>query len=144
MTITEKVAYIKGLLEGLNLDENKPEVKVLAAIVDLLDDMSLEVTDIEDGLDEFVEQLDEIDEDLSLLEDDFYGSEDDEDENEDLFYEVTCPTCGETVCLSEPVLLDGEMDCPNCGEKLEFDFDDLCDCDDEECSCNEGCSLNRE
>lgn len=140
MTVVEKVAYIKGLLEGLKLDDSKPEVKVIKAIVDLLDDMSLEVTDIEDGLDEFVEQLDEIDEDLSLLEDDFYGCEDESDE--DLFYEVTCPTCGETVCLSEPVILEGEMDCPNCGEKLEFDFDDLCECGAEECSCNEGRSVD--
>lgn len=137
MTILEKVAYIKGLLEGLDLDENKPEVRVITAIVDLLDDMTLEVTDIEDGLDEFVEQLDEIDEDLGLLEDDFYGSEEDDEELDDLFYEVTCPTCGETVCLSESVLLEGEMDCPNCKEKLEFDFDDLCECDNEGCSCNE-------
>ncbi|MDQ5983541.1 MAG: hypothetical protein RUMPE_00565 [Eubacteriales bacterium SKADARSKE-1] len=142
MTITEKVSYIKGLLEGLNLDENKPEVKVLTAVVDLLDDISLEVTDIEEGLDEFVEQVDEIDEDLSVLEDDFYGSEDDEEDDEDLFYEVTCPTCGETVCLSESVLLDGEVDCPKCGENLEFDFDELCDCDNEGCSCQSCNSLD--
>lgn len=135
MNITEKVAYIKGLLEGLSLDESKPEVKVINAIVDLLDDMSVEVSDIEDGLDEFVEQLDEVDEDLGALEDEFYGYEDDDED--DLFYEVTCPTCGETVCLSEDVLLDGEMECPNCGENLEFDMDDVC-CDNE-CSCDCDC-----
>ena len=140
MNITEKVAYIKGLLEGLNLDDSKPEVKVIKAMIDLLDDVTLEISDIEDGLDEFVEQLDEVDEDLGALEEDYYGFDDcDED---DLFYEVTCPTCGGTVCLSEDVLDDGEMECPNCGEKLEFDFDDLCD--ETECACGETCECKDE
>lgn len=137
MNITEKVAYIKGLLEGLKLDDSKPEVKVINAIVDLLNDVTLEVSDIEEGLDEFVEQLDEVDEDLGALEEDFYGFD---DEDDDFFYEVTCPTCGETVCLSESMLDDGEMECPNCGEHLEFDFDDICSCDEcssEECDCEE-------
>lgn len=139
MNITEKVSYIKGLLEGLNLDENKAEVKLISAIVDLLDDMALEVTDVEDDVCELAEQVDEIDEDLGALEEDFYDCEDDEDE----FYEVTCPTCGKTVCISEETLCDGEMECPNCGENLEFDFDDICSdencdcgCSDTECSCD--------
>ena len=132
MNITEKVSYIKGLLEGLNLDENKAEVKVISAIVDLLDDISLEVTDIEEDVCEIAEQLDEVDEDLGVLEDEFYGC-DCEDDND--FYEVTCPTCGKTVCISEDILCDGQMDCPSCGENLEFDFDDICS--DENCSC--GC-----
>lgn len=143
MTITEKSAYIKGLVEGLALDEDSKEVKVINAIIDLLDDMALTVSDLEEGYSDLSEQLDEVDEDLGALEDDFYEDEDEDDEDEDdLYYEVTCPTCNETICLSEDVLLKGEIDCPNCGESLEFDFDDLCDedddcCDDGRCSC--GC-----
>lgn len=136
MTITEKSAYIRGLLEGLELDESSKEVKVIKAIVDLLDDMALTVSDLEEGYNDLEDQLDAVDEDLCSLEEDFYGDEDEDDEDEDdLFYEVTCPTCNETICLSEDVLLKGEIDCPNCGESLEFDFDDLC-CDDD-CGCHE-------
>lgn len=139
MNITEKVSYIKGLLEGLNLDENKAEVKLISAIVDLLDDMALEVTDIEEEVCEISEQMDEIDEDLGALEEEFYDCE----ENDEEFYEVTCPTCGNTICIAEKTLCDGEMECPNCGENLEFDFDDICSnhecdcgCPDSECSCD--------
>ena len=62
--------------------------------------------------------------------------DDDEDDDEDVYYEVTCPTCGEVICLEEDLLLSGEMDCPKCGENLEFDFSDLFD-EEEECGC--GC-----
>ena len=60
MTITEKVAYVKGLVQGLNLDEQKPEVKVLLKVVDLLDELSLSVSDLEDAYDDVVDQMDAI------------------------------------------------------------------------------------
>ena len=72
MTITEKLAYVKGLVEGLELDANKPEVKVLAAIVELLDDVTLTVSDLDAGYDDLADQLDAVDEDLCSLEEDFY------------------------------------------------------------------------
>ena len=73
MTITEKVAYLKGLMEGLELDASSKEGKVLKAVVDVLDDMALSVTDIEDDLAELSDQVDEIDEDLSEVEDEVFG-----------------------------------------------------------------------
>ena len=57
----------------------------------------------------------------------------DEEDEEECYYEVTCPSCQETICLSEDVLEAGEIDCPNCGECLEFDIHDVVD----ECAC--GC-----
>jgi DNA-directed RNA polymerase subunit RPC12/RpoP len=141
MTITEKVAYLKGLIEGLGVDEGTKEGRIIKAIVDVLDDMALTVSDMEDGLSEISEQVDAIDEDLEDLEKDFYGDEDSDEDDEDDedddsdYYEVTCPKCGEKVYLDEELLSDGEMTCPNCGEKLEFDFGCDCDCcnGDEEC-----------
>ena len=130
MNITEKIAYIKGLCEGLALDEKKPEVKVINAIVDLLDDIAYDLTDMEELYDE----------DCDCCSDD-----DDEDEEEDFdfddeenpFYEVTCGACGQKLNVSEDVLLEGEIECPNCGELLEFDFSGLFDGEDikelEEC-----------
>ena len=135
MTNTEKVAYIRGLAEGLELDDSKKEVKVVNAIIDLLDDLAMSLADLEDGYSDMADQLDAVDEDLGSLEDDFYGDdEDDEDDEDTCYYEVTCPNCHETICLSEDIIEDGQMDCPNCGETLEFDIDE---CDDDGCDC--GC-----
>ena len=135
MTNTEKVAYIRGLAEGLELDDSKKEVKVLNAIIDLLDDLAMSLADLEDGYSDMADQLDAVDEDLGSLEDDFYGDdEDDADDEYTCYYEVTCPNCHETICLSEDIIEDGQMDCPNCGETLEFDIDE---CDDDGCDC--GC-----
>ena len=135
MTNTEKVAYIRGLAEGLELDDSKKEVKVLNAIIDLLDDLAMSLADLEDGYSDMADQLDAVDEDLGSLEDDFYGDdEDDEDDEDTCYYEVTCPNCHETICLSEDIIEDGQMDCSNWGETLEFDIDE---CDDDGCDC--GC-----
>ena len=142
MNLTEKISYIKGLAEGLNLDESKPEVKVINAIVELLDDMAYSVSDMEELYDDLSAQVDEIDQDLA----DIYDDEDDDDdcdccdfEDEDNpFYEVTCGACGQKLNVSEDVLLEGEIECPNCGELLEFDFSDLFDEDD--CCSEDGCT----
>ena len=135
MNLTEKISYIRGLCDGLELDESKPEVKVLNAIVDLLDDMAFEVSDMEELYDELSAQVDEIDQDLADVESDVYDDEDydiedyddedddyDFDDEENPFYEVTCDSCGQKLNVSEDVLLEGEIECPNCGENLEFDF----------------------
>ena len=117
MTITEKVAYVRGLMEGLDLDADKKEVKVLNAVIELLDDMAVTVSELEEGYQDMADQLDEVDADLGDLEEEFYGGCDDdecdcccgdddddedlEDEMDDCYYEVTCPSCQETICLSE-------------------------------------------
>lgn len=156
MTITEKVAYVRGLMEGLDLDADKKEVKVLNAVIELLDDMAATVSELEEGYQDMADQLDEVDADLGDLEEEFYGGCDDdecdcccgdddeedlEDEMDDCYYEVTCPSCQETICLSEDLIAEGKIDCPNCGETLEFDLDGIeeeesCDCG---CGCGCGC-----
>ena len=90
MNLTEKISYIRGLCDGLELDESKPEVKVLNAIVDLLDDMAFEVSDMEELYDELSAQVDEIDQDLADVESDVYDDEDYDiedydDEDDDYF-----------------------------------------------------------
>ena len=139
MTISEKVAYIKGLAEGVELDTESKEGKILSAIIDLLGDICDEIDELDDAQIELAEQLDAVDEDLSDVEELIY--EDDEcdcgcdcDEyDDDEVYEVVCPNCNDTIYLDEEMLMDGRIDCPNCGTDLEFDFD--CDCDD----CCDGC-----
>ena len=137
MTVTEKVAYIKGLVDGLDLDAKKDEVKVIKAIIDLLDDMAMSVSDLEEGLDVVCDQVDEIDEDLSDLETYVYECDDDDCFcDDDDCYEIECPNCGETICVDDGILEDGSIDCPICGTLLEFDFANDCGCCDDDCGCD--------
>ena len=134
MTTVERVAYLKGLAEGMKLDESTNEAKLLLKIIDTLEDIVMDLSDVGDDLAEVSQQVDEIDDDLAAVEDLIYGDEDedDDDDEDETIYEVECPTCGDVICLNEEMLEEGEIDCPNCGEKLEFDLDDDCDCE----SCN--------
>ena len=137
MEITEKVAYLKGLAEGMELDTEKKVGKLLSAIIDVLDDIALELEDVKDEQSELADGLDAVSDDLEDVEnvvfDEWDGGEyyyDDLDEDEEC-YATTCPTCEETIYFDESILEDGEVLCPNCGEKLEFDLEDL-DADEED------------
>ena len=132
MEITEKGAYLKGLLEGMELDTEKKEGKLLAAIIDVLDDIALEIEDLKDYADELGEGLDAVSDDLEDVEDVLFEEDEDEEEDyeEDLdddedCYATTCPTCEENIYFDESILEEGEVICPNCGEKLEFDLSSL-------------------
>ena len=141
MEITEKVAYLKGLAEGMERDTGKKEGKLLAAIIDVLEDIALELVDMQEAQEELGDGLDAVSDDLEDVEDLLFGEDDEEDEAEyeldDLgededCYATTCPTCEETIYFDESVLEDGEVICPNCGEKLEFDLEGLEEAGDEE------------
>ena len=133
MTVTEKAAYLKGLASGLSLDETKPETKLINAMIDVIDELALSVSDLEDELSLVTEQLDAVDEDLDALEEFVYEDCDCDFDDfcEDELYEIECPACHAMVEFDEGSILDGCAECPACGEHLEFDLD-CCDCD--ECS----------
>lgn len=134
MEITERVAYLKGLAEGMELDTDKKVGKLLAAIIDVLDDVALELEDIKDEQTELADGLDAVSDDLEDVENVVFDEWDDEDDDDYYYddldegeecYATTCPTCEETIYFDESVLEDGEVICPNCGEKLEFDLESL-------------------
>ena len=77
MTLTEKVAYLKGLAEGLDLKKDDKETKIFEAIFDILEDLALTVTDIDEDLSAVEEFVDAIDEDLDELEGYVYEDLDD-------------------------------------------------------------------
>ena len=103
MEITEKVAYLKGLMEGMELDTEKKEGKLLAAIIDILDDIALEIEDLKDYADELGEGLDAVSDDLEDVEDVLFEDEDEDEEDDEAddfdddedCYATTCPTCEE-------------------------------------------------
>ena len=149
MTISEKSAYLKGLMDGLKLSTETDEGKMISAIVDLLGDMAKRITDIEETTIAISDELDEIEEDLDAIEDFIMDEEDyddyddeDYDDEDDLFdeddfedegfdfgdeettiYEVKC-ACGNVIDFDEDTLEEGSIRCPECGELLEFSLDE--------------------
>lgn len=141
--IMQKAAYLKGLADGMALDTSKNENKLLSALIDLVDELAGSVYSLENTTAEFEDELDEIAEELLAIEtqldecdcgdcDCDCDCDTDDALDEDCFYEVKCPTCGESITLDESLVAAGSITCPNCGEELEFEFDE-----DDECGC--GC-----
>lgn len=144
MTISEKVAYLKGLADGLELDKEKSkESKLITKIIDILEDLGFAVEDLEVEMEAVTDGLESMAEDLSDVEtmvfDDF--DEDNEDEScggccsmldDDDFFEIACPSCGEDIVIDESVLDIGEVTCPNCGDKFSMDLVDESETEEEE------------
>ena len=124
MEILEKVAYMKGLAEGLGLDTKSKEGKLLKVIMDILDDMAPELQDIHAEQGELEEGLDAVSDDLADVETYLYEQDGEDDEDDGEVYQTTCPNCQEDVFFDEDILADGSILCPNCGEKLEFDLEE--------------------
>ena len=134
MTTTEKVAYLKGLMEGMKLDTETNEGKLLSVIADILGDMAEDMEDLAGDLFDLGEDVDALSDDLKDVEDFVFDEwddadaeewdDEDEDDEEPLFFEVTCPACEKTITVDEDVLNLGSIQCPNCGEMMEFEFDE--------------------
>ena len=137
MTLSEKAAYIQGLADGLELDESSKEGKLLAALIDIVGDITDAIEEIDEDLDTLNDYIEEIDEDLGAVEEIVYDCDcdcdcDDEcdcdgnccdcDEDCELadgdYFEVECPSCGEIVCFDESIDPE-DLACPACGEKFE-------------------------
>ena len=142
MTISEKVAYLKGLAEGLNIDtEQSKEGKLISVIIGILEEIGMSIEDLEETGEALGEEIDAISDDLSDVEKAVFEDEDENDVcdccEEDDFFEVDCPSCGETLVIDESVLEVGAIQCPNCNQKFALDLSDECCCADEEDGC--GC-----
>jgi predicted RNA-binding Zn-ribbon protein involved in translation (DUF1610 family) len=154
MTIlSEKMAYLKGMAEGLEVGDNSKEGKLLVEIIKVIDEICFTIDDVEEQIEEVAEYVEAIDESLTDIEEDLYEGED-----EELYDSFECPDCGEEILVFEDEFLDDdflEIQCPNCGSEFvvcddgndthyfeeEFDNDDEDDfeaCDEN--SCEGGCS----
>lgn len=153
MTLCEKAAYLKGLAEGLQPDQTTAEGKLIAALIDTVDELAHAVEELEETTDMLNDYAEELDEDLGALEeivldecdcdddcccddDEDYYDDEDEDE-EEVIFEVDCPECDETICL--PATIDLEhVECPACGATFS------CVCDEDECECDDcaDCAAN--
>ena len=126
MTISEKVAYLKGLSDGLNIDtEKSKEGKLISVIIDILEEVGMSIEDLEENATAMGEDDDEDDDDCCCCDDDD-------------FFEVECPNCKEELCIDEDVLEAGFIECPNCHEKFALEVNE------DECGCGCGCGCEDE
>ena len=138
MTISEKVAYLKGLAEGLNLDtEKSKEGKLISVMIGILEEVGRTLEDLEDSTAAMGEELDAISDDLADVEEIVFDDDDEEEgcchrghchcHDDDDFFEVECPTCGAEIDIDESILEAGTVECPSCGDTFAIDL-----CDEEE------------
>lgn len=128
MDLNAKAAYIRGLMTGMEFDPASKNGKVIAAMMDLLEEMAATVTEHDNALDQVYDELETLDQDLDDMVADLYGEDDEEAEDEDSedLYEVTCPNCGAVSTVDEETLLDQESElvCPNCGAAFDIELED--------------------
>ncbi len=144
MGISEKAAYIKGLFEGYELEGASKEGRIISELLTLVADMADKINALEADNKELHEYVEELDHDLGEVEEEvyFYDDDDEYDDYDDLnddedyeleddgFYEVECPSCGDIVCFDDSLDLE-DLVCPACGEKIG-DIE-ICDGNCEEC-----------
>lgn len=146
MTLSEKVAYLKGVAEGLKFDpEKSSEGKLISIMMDILEHIALNAEENDDSIQALADQLDDVSDSLAMLEDYVYSgefdSDDDDDEDdaeealaaleEDGFFELECPNCADTLVVDKSVLDSGHVTCPGCGQEFEIELG-YEDADDEE------------
>lgn len=123
--LSERVAYLSGLADGMELDK-KDNGKIFTEIISVLEDVAAAIDehddmimDIEDCVDDLCDAVEDID--------DYLSDDDDDDEDDpccscgcdelDECVEIECPNCGETVCFTDEMLDSNEdLICPNCNE----------------------------
>ena len=130
MTIYEKVAYLKGLAEGLNIDTDKSkEGKLINVMIGILEEIGLALEDLEENSLALGEEIDVLSDDLADVEavvfdeDEDYEDEDEEEFDDDWF-EVECPNCDEVLVVDEEALAEGHIKCPNCDTEYSLDLTD--------------------
>ena len=148
MTLSEKVAYLKGVAEGLKFDPDKSaEGKLISIMMDILEHVALNAEENDDSIQALADQLDDVSDSLALVEDYVYSDEftedDDDDEDdaeealealeEDGFFELECPNCSDTLVVDKSVLDSGSVTCPGCGQEFEIElgFEDEEDSEEE-------------
>ena len=135
MTISEKVAYLKGLAEGLDLDTAKSkEGKLISVMIGILEEIGLSIEDLEENALALGEEIDVLSDDLADVESVVFDEdENDEEDYDDDWFEVECPTCEEPLIIDDEALAEGFIQCPNCQSKFSLDLsDDVVEADEEE------------
>lgn len=115
--LRKRVSYLKGLMDGMELDVESKEGRILKEMIEIIEKMAASLEDLEEDYEDLEEYLESIDEDLYDLEDEIYDDDEEDDDEGESCIEVDCPKCQEVVCFDADVLDDEdvvEITCPNC------------------------------
>ena len=133
MTISEKVAYLKGLAEGLDLDTAKSkEGKLISVMIGIMEELAMSVEDLEENALNLGEEIDVLSDDLADVEEVVFDEDEDAEDYDDDWFEVECPTCGADILVDDDALVDGEVECPSCGTRYAMELTDDEEEDDED------------
>ena len=125
MTISEKVAYLKGLAEGLDLDTAKSkEGKLISVMIGIMEELAMTVEDLEENALNLGEEIDVLSDDLADVEEVVFDEDEDSEDYDDDWFEVECPTCGADILVDDDALVDGEVECPSCGTRYAMELTD--------------------
>lgn len=136
--LTNRAAYLKGLADGMKLDKETNEGKLLGEIISLLGDVANEINSLDEEQGFIADKLDDIEDAVDVIGEEVFGYDDEDDDDDDTF-QIRCQGCGEEITLTSEDLMDGEIICPNCGDTIEFDFS--CDGDCESCDDRDDCDI---
>lgn len=148
--ISDKVAYLKGLAEGLKIDDSTNEGKLLTSILDVLSDIAFDLEDNMDAVEELECHIENINNDLDELEEFVYDDDcgcddcdcDDDydcdcnDTTEVKYITVECPHCKKETSFDIGIFDENTeyVECPNCHERIEVVYED--EDDDGDCKCH--------
>lgn len=129
MTISEKVAYLKGLAEGLGLDtEKSKEAKLISVMVGILEEIGISIEDLTENAVAIGDELDTLTEGMAEMEAIFYGEEMDEDgcgcgHSHEMY--LPCPNCDHQITIDEDIMSTGTVVCSQCDAKFNLDVQDV-------------------
>ena len=129
--LTNRASYLQGLAEGLKLDTDKTEGKLIGELLNLVSDMANELESLDDEQAFVADKLDEMEDVIDVIGENVYGGDDDDGD----VYTTVCDNCGAEIDFTGDDLDDiasGDFVCPECGKTIELDFDE-CECD---CGCD--------
>lgn len=115
--IREKFTYLKGMADGMGINEDTNEGKLLLGMLELLDEITYTLDELDEEVGELDEMVEFLDDDLNVLEDEVYGEIDDEDDYD--YFDLD----DDNYLFDEP-FVDNEFYCPSCGAFIELDEDD--------------------
>ncbi|MCM8711035.1 hypothetical protein M2651_08345 [Clostridium sp. SYSU_GA19001] len=121
-SMVSKVAYLNGLIDGMDIDKTTKEGRAISEIASILKTMAEEIDLLRENQNEMEDYVDAIDEDLSNLEEDIYDDEECEEDDLGSYINLQCPHCEETVYIDRDICRCNEkITCPNCHKEVLLD-----------------------